>query len=131
MSDLKLDAIGQIHITVSDINAAISFYRDTLGMEFLFRVPEQSMAFFNCGGIRLYLGITEGLDRPSQPLIYYNVSDIDEACDSLRQRDVDLEALPHVVHRTEEMELWMASLKDPEDNLVCLMEERKLEAADS
>ena len=124
MTDLKLDAIGQIHITVTDIDAAISFYRDKLGMEFLFRVPEQSMAFFNCGGIRLYLGTTEGLDRPSQPLIYYSVDDIDSACQALQDRDVELQDLPHVVHRTEEMELWMASTRDPEGNLVCLMEER-------
>lgn len=123
-TDLELDAIGQIHITVADIDAAIAFYRDVLGMKFLFRVPDQAMAFFDCGGVRLYLGATEGLERPSHPLIYYRVDDVDAACESLRERGVELEALPHVVHRDEGQELWMASLKDPEGNLVCLMEER-------
>ena len=124
MNDLNLNAIGQIHITVRDVSEAVAFYRDILGMELLFEVPEQSMAFFNCGGVRLYLGLPEGLDQPSKPLIYYRVDDIDSACESIQARGVELEGLPHVVHRTEGMELWMASLRDPEGNMLCLMEER-------
>jgi predicted enzyme related to lactoylglutathione lyase len=125
MSQLALNRIGQIHITIEDdLDAAIAFYRDVLGMSFLFRVPGQSMAFFDCGGVRLYLGRAEGLDRPSHPLIYYRVDDIHAACDSLREREIQLVEEPHVVHRTEAMELWMAAILDPERNTVCLMEER-------
>ena len=126
MSALGLNRIGQIHIPVGNIDAAVAFYRDVLGMEFLFEVPGQSMAFFDCGGVRLYLGAAEGSARPSRPIIYYSVDDIDAACEALVEREVDLEDPPHVVHRTEEMELWMASVEDPAGNLVCLMEERLL-----
>lgn len=126
MTDLELNAIGQIHITVEDIETSVAFYRDILGMTFLFQVPEQSMAFFDCGGIRLYLGRAEGLDRPSHPVIYYRVDDIESACESLHDRGVQLKEPAHVVHRTDEMELWMASVEDPEQNLVCLMEERAI-----
>jgi catechol 2,3-dioxygenase-like lactoylglutathione lyase family enzyme len=128
MSELEIDAIGQIHITVTDIDAAVAFYGDILGMKLLFRVPEQSMAFFDCGGIRLYLGPAEGLDHPSRPLVYYRVDAVERACAAVEQRGADLEARPHVVHRTDRMELWVASLRDPEGNLVCLMEERQLAA---
>ncbi len=126
MSELGLNKIGQIHIPVGDIDASVAFYRDVLGMEFLFQVPGQSMAFFDCGGVRLYLGTAEGSDRPSRPIIYYSVDDIEVACEVLQERDVDLEDPPHVVHRTEETQLWMASAEDPAGNLVCLMEERSL-----
>ena len=125
MSELELNSVGQIHIPVDDIDASVAFYRDVLGMKFLFQVPGQSMAFFDCGGVRLYLGAIEG-DRMSKPLMYYRVPNIDVACEALEEKDVVLEDPPHVVHRTEEMELWMASVEDPAGNLVCLMEERSL-----
>jgi catechol 2,3-dioxygenase-like lactoylglutathione lyase family enzyme len=51
-----LGTIGQIHVSVSDVDRAVAFYKDVLGMTFLFRVPGQPMAFFDCDGVRLYLG---------------------------------------------------------------------------
>lgn len=65
------DSIGQIHISVSDLDRAVAWYRDVLGLEFLFQVPGQAMAFFNCGGVRLYLGIPENETFRSQPILYY------------------------------------------------------------
>ncbi len=125
MNEPQLQSIGQIHLTVSDIDASVAFYRDVLGLDFLFDVPGQSMAFFDCGGVRLYLGAAEGLDRPSHPVIYYRVPNIETACAALEARGVDLREPAHVVHRTESMELWLASVEDPEGNPVCLMEERQ------
>src|SRR3989442_15842963 len=49
-----LSRIGQIFVNVKDLDRAISFYRDTLGMQFLFRAPP-NMAFFDCGGICPFL----------------------------------------------------------------------------
>src|SRR5687767_14822374 len=49
--------VGQIHISVTEIDRSVAFYRDTLGLPFLFRVPGQPMAFFDCGGTRLYLAV--------------------------------------------------------------------------
>jgi catechol 2,3-dioxygenase-like lactoylglutathione lyase family enzyme len=124
MSSIELRGVGQIHITVDDVARSVAFYRDVLGMELLFEVPQQSMAFFNCGGVRLYLGKSEDESNRSSPMIYYIVDGIEEACDLLRDGGTPLSVDPHIVHRTDEMELWMASVADPDGNQVMLMEER-------
>ena len=123
-SDFKLDVIGQIHISVQDLSRAVAFYRDVLGMTLLFEVSGQQMAFFDCGGIRLYLGKPETPDFHSSPVIYYRVDEIDEAHSALAARGVEFEGAPHIVHKTEDMELWMAGFRDPDDNYLCLMSER-------
>ncbi|MCH7565026.1 MAG: VOC family protein [Gemmatimonadetes bacterium] len=122
-SDFKLDAIGQIHISVEDLPAAVAFYRDVLGMTLLFEVPGQQMAFFDCGGIRLYLGKPESPDFHSSPVVYYRVGEIDAAYSALAARGVEFEGAPHIVHKTEDTELWMAGFRDPDNNYLCLMSE--------
>ena len=62
--------VGQIHITVTDLDRAVEFYRDVLGLEHLFTVAGQPMAFFDAGGVRLYLGRTEDKRFVSRPTIY-------------------------------------------------------------
>ncbi len=121
-----LSQIGQIHLSVSDIDRSVAYYRDVLGMRLLFQVPGQPMAFFDCGGVRLYLGQPEQESFRSSALIYYRVDDIDEACRELKGRGAELEAEPHVVHRTAQVELWMAALRDPDEHAVMLMCERPL-----
>jgi catechol 2,3-dioxygenase-like lactoylglutathione lyase family enzyme len=124
MSDtVGISGIGQIHLSVDDLPRAVAFYRDVLGLTLLFEVPGQSMAFFDCGGMRLYLGKPESESFRSRPVIYYRVTAIDASCAALEQRGVTLESRPHIVHRTNVMELWMAGLRDPEENAVVLMSE--------
>lgn len=122
-SDFKLDAIGQIHISVKDLPRAVAFYRDVLGITLLFEVPGQPMAFFDCGGIRLYLGKPESPDFHSSPVVYYRVEEINEAHSALAARGVEFEGAPHIVHKTEDSELWMAGFRDPDGNYLCLMSE--------
>ena len=121
--EFRLESIGQIHIGVKEIQRAVAFYRDVLGMPLLFEVPEQQMAFFDCGGIRLYLSADQLEDFPSNPLIYYNVSDINEAYKSISGHGVSFEREPHIVHSTPEYDLWMAGFRDPEGNFIHLMNE--------
>ncbi len=116
-------SIGQIHISVDDLPGAVAFYRDALGLPLLFEVPEQSMAFFDCGGVRLYLGKPEGAELRSNPLIYYAVDSIQAAYRAMEARGATFDSEPHVVHRTETSELWIAGLRDPEGNYLCLMSE--------
>jgi len=125
-TSLSLSTIAQIHLSVADIDRSVVFYRDVLGMRFLFQVPGQPMAFFDCDGIRLYLGQPEKESFRSSALIYYRVDDLDQACATLKQRGAELEAEPHVVHKTEHMELWMAALRDPDDHAVMLMCEKSI-----
>lgn len=118
-----LERIGQIAVTVHDLDRAIRFYRDTLGMRFLFQAPPQ-MAFFDCGGVRLLIGVPErpDLDHPAS-IIYYQVADIRVAHDTLRQRGVKFVTAPHLVAKLPDHDLWLADFRDSEDNILALMSE--------
>ncbi len=118
-----LSEIGQIAINVRDLDAAVTFYRDTLGMKFLFEAPPQ-MAFFDCGGVRLLLGVPQGEEHDQQAsILYYRVEDIRAACEILESRGVELEKKPELAHKAEGYELWLAFFRDPDRNLLALMSE--------
>lgn len=119
-SQSAIESIAQIHVPVEDIERAVAFYRDTLGLKFLFDVPGQSMAFFDCAGVRLYLGKTEGGAVRSRPLIYYRVADVEQAHAALSAAAVEFVSGPHVVHRTATHEMWLTAFRDSEGNIVQL-----------
>ena len=118
-----LARIGQIHLSVSDVDRAVEFYRDVLGIPFLFRVPGQPMAFFDCDGVRLYLGAPESEDFRSRVVLYFTVADVEEAYATLRQRGVEFTDAPHVVARMEDVELRMAFFRDADGNNLAVMAE--------
>lgn len=121
-----LNSIGQIHISVSDFERAKAFYKDVLGLTMLFEVAEQKMAFFDCGGVRLYLGVPTEPEYAANSFLYYNVADIDAAYERLSENGVSFLGPPAAVHKTESSELWMAGFKDSEGNLAQLMCEKPL-----
>src|SRR6266478_9514605 len=114
-----LGRIGQIAVTVTDIDRAVLFYRDTLGMPLLFQVP--NMAFFDCGEVRLMLGLAEKPGEIFSSVIYYKVDQIQQAYEMLSSRGVEFEAKPHLIAKMPDHDLWMAFLRDPDRNLVALM----------
>ncbi len=116
-------AIGQIHIAVRDLDRAVQFYRDTLGLPFLFQAPP-GMAFFRCGEVRLLLGVPEKpeLNHPAS-IVYYRVPDIASAHQALVERGVKFDGEPHLVHRGNGHELWLAFFRDSEENVLALMSE--------
>jgi catechol 2,3-dioxygenase-like lactoylglutathione lyase family enzyme len=116
-----LDRIGQISITVQDVERATAFYRDVLGMRFLFAFP--GMAFFDCGGVRLYLARAERPELDRTSVLYYRVEQIQEAAGTLKERGVAFEREPHKLHADERHELWMAFFRDSEGNTLALMSE--------
>ncbi|MCE7945305.1 MAG: VOC family protein [Chlorobi bacterium CHB1] len=107
---------------VHDLERAVAFYRDKLGMKHLFTVPK--MAFFECGGIRLMLGLPEKpeFDHTSS-IIYFKVDDIQIAFRTLSSRGVSFESDPHLVAKMPTHDLWMAFFRDSENNLFALMSE--------
>jgi predicted enzyme related to lactoylglutathione lyase len=121
---MALGPLGQVHISVTDVEASVSFYRDVLGIPHLFTVPGQPMAFFASGTVRLYLGVPETPEYRSQCVLYFTVSDIDTEVERLKGLGVEFRDRPHVVHRGGTSELWMAGLNDPDGHHVILMEER-------
>jgi methylmalonyl-CoA/ethylmalonyl-CoA epimerase len=121
--------IGQLMIPVDDFDKGIAFYRDILGLPFLFAAPPQ-MAFFDCGGVRLLIGVMPpGQKAQRGSAIYFRVPDIHAVFSSLKQGGVRFLADPHVVHRTPQAELWLAEFNDPDGNQLALMSEAALESA--
>jgi methylmalonyl-CoA/ethylmalonyl-CoA epimerase len=116
-----LSSIGQIFVRARDLDRAIRFYRDTLGMPFLFQAPPQ-MAFFQCDGVSVMLGVPEQpeLDHASS-VIYYLVPDIAAAHATLEGRGVEFLSKPHLVHRAADHDLWLAEFRDSEGNILALM----------
>lgn len=125
MAAAGLGAIGQIALHVSDADRAERFYRDALGLRLLFRFG--NLLFFDCGGVRLML---EGGHEPRGPghaafCIYLRTTAIDASCALLKGDGVYFEQEPHMVARMPDHELWMAFFRDPDANLLALMEERR------
>ncbi len=117
-----LNQIGQIAVPVSDIERAITFYRDTLGMRFLFQAPP-GLGFFDCSGVRLMLDGPAKAQAGNSSVIYYKVLDLQAAFETLSARGVRFEAKPHLIARLPDHELWMAFFRDPDGNLLALMSE--------
>ena len=116
-----LSSLGQIAVTVGDVERATSFYRDVLGLPFLFDAP-LGLAFFDLDGIRLMLSIPEGTEGGSS-VLYFRVADLDASYETLRGRGVAFVGEPHVVHKTDTYELSMAAFNDSEGNLMALLHE--------
>lgn len=116
-----LGTIGQILVPVTDVERATAFYRDRLGIRFLFDFPR--MAFFDADGVRLYLAQVEDPDFGGRATIYFRVADIDAAVTALEARGVEFTDRPHVVHRDGGTQLWMAFTTDPDGNNIGLMSE--------
>lgn len=118
-----LSEIGQIAVPISDLDRAIAFYRDVLGMRFLFKAPP-GLGFFDCNGVRLLLDVP-AKENPVNysSIIYYKVSDLRAAFETLSERGVAFEEKPQLVAKMPDHELWMAFFRDPDSNLLALMSE--------
>jgi methylmalonyl-CoA/ethylmalonyl-CoA epimerase len=121
--------IGQIAIAVSDLDRAVAWYENVLGLSLLFRAPP-GLAFFDCGGVRLMLSRPEPPDAELRTsVIYYQVADIHGAHAALRSRGAAFVDPPHLIARLPDHDLWMAFCRDSEGNLLGLMSEVRAPAA--
>ena len=116
---LQVGPIGQIAIPVTNLERAVAFYRDKLGLKFLFQVP--NLAFFDCGGVRLMLDVPEDSGERRSSVIYFKVAKIEEAFETLTARGVPFEGKAHLIAKMPDHELWMAFFRDPDRNLHALM----------
>ena len=124
-SQFGLSEIGQISLTISDLERAVAFYRDVLRLKHLFTAPP-GLAFFACGNVRLMLSRPEKSDSERfSAAIYFRVADIQQAHDALIGRGVSFETKPHLVARMPDHELWMAFFRDTDRNLLALMCEKR------
>jgi len=107
-----LGPIGQIALTVQDVERAVTFYRDALGLKHLFSAPP-GLAFFEAGG------------STHSSVLYFRVADIHAAAETLAARGVGFEGKPHLIAKLPDHDLWMAFFRDSEGNLLALMAEMK------
>lgn len=126
MSGTERGRLAQVALGVSDLDRAIEFYREAIGLPFIAKFDPPGLGFFDLGGTRLLLEAA----APAS-LLYWRVDDIDAACADLRAKDVAIVEEPHVIFRDDAgqfgppgVEIWMAAIHDSEQNLVVLQEDR-------
>ena len=123
-----LRRVGQIAVPVDDLDRAVAFYRDVLGLRLLFQAPP-GLAFFECGGVRLMLSRPEGpASARHSSVVYYLVDDIAAAWAAVTARGAAPgaaggQAEPHLIAKLPDHDLWMAFVQDSEGNLLGLMSE--------
>jgi methylmalonyl-CoA/ethylmalonyl-CoA epimerase len=125
---IELSSILQIGIPAKDIERATAFYRDKLDLQFLMNGP--NMAFFNCGGVRLYADANKGVvDAGGNTLIYFRSGNIEREHSLLKERGVKIHQEPHVIASLPDRDIWLMWIRDSEENLLGIMEERKKQTA--
>jgi len=123
-----IEKLGQVALTVRDVERSVAFYRDALGLRFLF-APMPTLAFLMIGDVRLMLSTPEGEFTPGgSTVLYLRVADIEAAHATLGERGVPFIDSPHLVARMPDHELWMCFFRDPDGHTLALMSERRLAA---
>ncbi len=120
-TDLRLGPLGQVSLHIRDVDRAKRFYGETLGLPHVFTFGD--LAFFDLGGVRLYLQRTdEEKWRPSS-VLYFLVEDIGEAWETLKAKGVHTTGAPHNIYTDEAtgVEEWMAFFEDDEGNMLAIM----------
>jgi predicted enzyme related to lactoylglutathione lyase len=121
----KLSEIRQIAITVSDVATTLPFYRDVLGLAFLFS-PAPTLAFLQAGTIRIMLSTPQGAGQPGHnSILYFKVSDIAATQTAIVARGAKEERPPQLAAKMPDHELWIGFIRDPDGNLIGLMEEKR------
>ena len=118
-----LSGLGQIAVTVADVAASTAFYRDVLGLRFLFSAGP-NLAFLETGGVRLMLTVPQGHGEAGKnSVLYFRTGDLAATFDAVVSRGARPERPPALTARMPDHELWMAFVRDPDGNLVGLMSE--------
>lgn len=117
-----IQKVGQIGVPVKNLDTAIHFYKEKLGLPLLFNTD--TMAFFECNGLRLLLSLPEKEEfAHKSSVIYFQVKDIKEAYVELMNKGVTFIDEPHMIAKMGQTETWMTFFKDTEDNTHALMSE--------
>jgi catechol 2,3-dioxygenase-like lactoylglutathione lyase family enzyme len=120
----EISGIRQIAVTVSDTDKALAFYRDILGLEFLF-APNAELAFVQTGDVRIMLSTPQGAGAVgANSILYFSVTGIEGAFEAFVSQGAASERAPALAAQMPDHELWIGFLKDPDGNLVGLLEEK-------
>jgi methylmalonyl-CoA/ethylmalonyl-CoA epimerase len=122
MTNAHLNGVLQIALTVEDMPRATAFYRDVLGLKYLFGGP--NMAFFDCSGVRLYLACGQGTEHRASSNLYFRTNDIAQYLADLKEKNVSIHQEPQMIAKMPDHDLWLMWIRDSESNLLGIMEER-------
>lgn len=117
-----ITGVHQIAIAVKNLDAAVAYYRDVLGLPLLFQAPP-GLAFLQCGPVRLMLSSVPEPNPMRRTVLYYAVADIQGTVEALRQRGAAITQEPQVIARVESRDVWLAITEDPDGHIVGLMSE--------
>ena len=121
----KVSEIRQIAITVSDVGVALPFYRDVLGLTFLFS-PAPTLAFLAAGNVRIMLSTPQGAGTVAHnSILYFTATDIAATHAAIIERGATNERAPQLAAKMPDHELWTGFVRDPDGNLIGLMEEKR------
>src|SRR5579862_9617507 len=123
MANLSAARIGQIAVVCQDVARATAFYRDVLGIRFLFAAGP-SLSFFDAGGTRLMLAPPEP-EVKGTSVLYFFVTGIEAMKEALAAKGVMFIREPHMIAKMPDHELWLSEFRDSENNVLALMEEKK------
>ncbi len=122
-SSPALSDIGQIAITVSDVAKATVFYRDVLGLKFLFPAGP-NLAFLAAGTVRIMLTTPQGAGEVGKnSILYFKVADLAAAHAAILARGAENERAPQLMAKMPDHDLWMGFVRDPDRNIIGLMSE--------
>lgn len=122
---MEIQKVGQIAVPVKNLDQAVQFYKEKLGLPHLF--SSNGLAFFDCNGLRLLLSVPEKEEfAQSSSIIYFQVENIHGAYEDLLVKEVTFIDKPHLIAKMGQTETWMAFFKDSEDNTHALMSEFEL-----
>jgi methylmalonyl-CoA/ethylmalonyl-CoA epimerase len=117
-----ITGLAQVALSVKDIDAATAFYRDVLGLPFLFSAPP-GLAFFQVGPTRLMLSASTEGGVGSHGVLYYAVADIQSSFAAVTGRGAVAKEPPRMIAKVAGREVWLAALEDPDGHIVGLMSE--------
>ena len=120
----EITGLRQVALTVSDVARSVDFYRDAVGLKFLFSAGP-NLAFLDIGGVRLMLSAPEGEFKPGlSSVLYYKVADIESAFAEMSARGVSFVDTPHFIAPMPDHDLWLCAFRDPDGNHMALMCEK-------
>jgi methylmalonyl-CoA/ethylmalonyl-CoA epimerase len=117
-----ITGLAQAALSVADLDRAIAFYRDVLGLPLLFTAPP-GLAFFQCGPTRMMLSTQDGDSAGSHPILYYRVPDIDRAVEAVQASGAAIRERAKMITKLGRTEVWLAFTVDPDGHMTGLMSE--------
>jgi methylmalonyl-CoA/ethylmalonyl-CoA epimerase len=120
----ELTGVMQLAVPVKDIERATTFYRDKIGLRLLMNGP--NMAFLDCGDIRIYLDANPGtVEAGKNSMIYFRTGNVEQAHSAFKQRGVTIHQPPQIIASLPDRDVWLMWIRDSEENLLGVMEERR------